>query len=89
MENILFRKDIRNGRKFLFGKYFNSEKLTLKEKMYILWFGLHKNQGLRRDEMEFDMTILKFNSSLHIEMEEDFKRDYIGWQQANIKTIIP
>lgn len=85
-ENILFKKRIRNGRKFFFGEYYNSLKLTLKEKLYILWFNMHKNHGLRQCELDFEHSIMGADIKTYNELETEFNKDYIEWQKSSSKN---
>jgi len=81
--NILYDKKVRSKRKkwwYIFAwswTYTQSEKISLKEKLYTYWYNLEKNGHSTVGEHDWYVRMEKMNTEQFMhEMEYQFKVDY-------------
>lgn len=93
MENILFIDRVRNKKKsfwnsFTFSPYYESEKISFKEKVYTMLYNLERTGLTTQGEMNWAERMMKLDYKKYHEISEQFKNDYREFEMQGGKEKI-
>ncbi len=83
--NLLFDKKVRNKKKswynsFIFRPYYESEKITLKEKIYTFYYNLEKTGYTTKGESDWSLRMVSLDYKIWDTIEKEFKKDFIDFE---------
>ena len=86
--NILFDDTVRQKQSFwstFFGKiYYESEKLTFKEKMYKFHYNMERTGYTTKGELDWAERMMKMDYSKYDEIHQEFKKDYVEFEMQRV-----
>jgi len=91
MKNILFTKRVRRKRKsfwsfFWFIRYYQSEKITLKEKIYTMLYNMERTGLTTKGEIDWTEGIMDMYLQEYNEIAAQFKKDYLEFLVISSKV---
>lgn len=89
MKNLLFKKRVRVKKKslfniFMFYPYYENEKISLKEKLYTLWYNLNRYGKTTKGECDWSLRIMDIDYDLYEKIKKEFELDYIEYELSKI-----